>query len=152
MKDIFNPWVIAGAVLTASLLLVVSFFAAGTLLPGNQNNYSGGVVLTIIPIPTYTLTPLPTEPLITPTIEVVTGIEVGSNVQIIGTEGEGLRLRRDPSLNGEIVYLGIEGEIFLVKGGPQERDGYLWWQLVAPLNESRTGWAVSNFLQSAQSP
>lgn len=152
MKDIINPWVIAGAVLTASLLLAVSFFASGTLFPGNQNNYSGDAVLTVIPIPTYTPTALPTEPLKTPTIEPVVGIQVGMNVQIIGTEGEGLRLRRDPSLNGEIVYLGLEGEIFLVKGGPQERDGYLWWQLVAPLNESRTGWAVSNFLQPAQSP
>ena len=152
MKDIINPWVIAGSVLTASLLLVVSFFAAGTLFPGSQYTYSGDAVLTVIPIPTYTLTPLPTEPLITPTIEVDIGIKVGSNVQIIGTDGEGLRLRRDPSLNSEIVYLGLEGEIFLVKGGPQERDGYLWWQLVAPLNESRTGWAVSNFLQPVQSP
>jgi len=152
MKDIINPWVIAGAFLTASLLLVASFFAAGTFFPENQNNYSGDAVLTVIPVPTYTHTPLPTEPLNTPTIEPVVGIQVGMNVQIIGTDGEGLRLRRDPSLNGEIVYLGLEGEIFLIKGGPQERDGYLWWQVVAPLNESRTGWAVSNFLQPAQSP
>jgi hypothetical protein len=152
MKEILNPWVIAGAVLTASILIVISFFAAGTLFPEYQNNYSGDAVLTVIPIPTYTNTPVPTEPLVTPTIETVIGIQVGSNVQIKGTEGEGLRLRRNPSLRGEIVYLGLEGEIFLISGGPEEQDGYIWWQLVAPLNESRTGWAVSNFLQPAQSP
>ncbi len=73
-------------------------------------------------------------------------------MQISGTEGEGLRLRRDPSLDGEIVYLGLEGEIFLVIGGPVEGDGYLWWQLEAPLNAPSTGWAVSNYLQPAQSP
>jgi hypothetical protein len=152
MKDILNPWVIAGAVLTASLLILISFFASGTLFSGNQNSYSGDAVLTVIPVPTYTMTPLPTEPEITPTIEPMIDIQVGTNVQIKGTDGEGLRLRRDPSLTGEIVYLGLEGEIFLISGGPQEQDGYIWWQLVAPLNESRTGWAVSNFLQPAQSP
>ena len=150
MKDIINPWVIAGAILTASLLLVISFFASGSIFPENQSSYSGDAVLTVIPIPTYTITALPPEPTIRPTIEASVEIQIGINVQIIGTAGEGLRLRREPSLSGDIVYLGLEGEIFLVKGGPEERDGYSWWQLAAPLNESRTGWAVSNFLQLAQ--
>lgn len=152
MKDILNPWVIAGSVLTATLLLAISFFAAGTLLPGDQGSYSGLAGLTVIPVPTFTSTPLPTEPLTTATPQVSSGIQVGGYVQITGTEGEGLRLRRNPSLNGEVVDLALEGEIFFVKGGPQEQDGYLWWQLAAPLNESRTGWAVSNYLQVAQSP
>ena len=152
MKDILNPWVIAGAVLTASLLIVVSFFAAGILLPENQNTYAGDAVLTVIPVPTYTITPVPTEPMITPTIEPESGIQVGNNVQIKGTEGDGLRLRRDPSIRGEIVFLGLEGEIFGVIGGPEEQDGYIWWQLAAPLNLSRTGWAVSSYLHPAQSP
>jgi hypothetical protein len=152
MKDILNPWVIAGAVLTASLLLAVSFFAAGSILPDNQSSYSGQAGLTVIPVPTYTNTPQPTLPLVTSTAEAQNGIQVGGYVQITGTEGEGLRLRRDPSLSGEVVDLGLEGEIFFVKGGPLEQDGYLWWQLAAPLNESRTGWGVSNYLQTAQSP
>jgi len=152
MRDILNPWVIAGAILTATLLLAVSFFAAGSILPDSLSSYSGQAGLTVIPVPTYTNTPQPTLPLISPTAEVLSGIQVGGYVGITGTEGEGLRLRRDPSLNGEVVDLGLEGEIFFVKGGPQEQDGYLWWQLAAPLNESRTGWAVSNYLQPGQSP
>lgn len=155
VKDIINPWVIAGAILTASLLLAGSFLMVGQLTPSNLEEYHGEAVLTVIPVPTFTPTPLPTQsefPNITPTIDPVMGIYVGGYVQILGTEGEGLRLREEPSLNGEIIHLGLEGEIYLVRGGPEERDGYLWWELEAPLNESRQGWAVSNYLEPAQSP
>ncbi len=150
MKDILNPWTIAGAILTASVLLLISFFASGSIFQVSQSSYAGDAVITVIPLPTYTNTPLPPEPTITPASETSVGIQIGANVQIFGTEGEGLRLRREPSLNGEIVYLGLEGEIFLVRAGPEDRDGYIWWQLTAPLNDSRTGWAVSNFLQPVQ--
>ena len=155
MKKILNPWVIAGAVLTASLLLVAVFFLIGSMLPGRKEPYQGGAVITVIPVPTATRTPLPTKTPIflpSPTVEGQEGIQLDGYVQIYGTGGEGLRLRADPSLSGEIVYLGLEGEVFLVNGGPVEGDGYLWWQLEAPLNPSRQGWAVSNYLQVAQSP
>jgi hypothetical protein len=155
MKDILNPWVIAGTILTASVLIVVSFLASGWLTPAPSQPYQGGGVITIIPVPTSTPTPQPTATSVlleSPTPGNLGEIQLGSYVQITGTEGEGLRLRRDPSLNGEIVYLGLEGEIYLVKGGPEDRDGYLWWQLEAPLNPERQGWAVADFLKAAQSP
>ncbi len=153
MKDVLNPWVIAGSILTASVLVVLSFLAAGWLAPSSRTAYQGGGAITVIPVPTATQTPLPTPteiPLVSPTPAGTSGIRVGEYVQITGTGGEGLRLRRDPSLNGEIAYLGYEGEIYLVKGGPEDRDGYLWWQLEAPLNPSLQGWAVSNYLVPAQ--
>ena len=155
MKDILNPWVLAGSVLIATLLLAGSFLAAGLLTPSDQSVYSGEAAITVIPVPTYTPTPVPAQPdfpVVTPTIDVAVGIHVDGYVKILGTDGEGLRLRRDPSLEGEIVNIGLEGEIFLVIGGPEERDGYLWWQLEAPLNTTRKGWAVSNYLEFAQSP
>jgi hypothetical protein len=155
MKDIFNPWVIAGSVVIASILLVTSFLVAGQVTSSGLSEYHGEAVLTVIPVPTYTPTPLPTEQeaaTATPTITPVAGIQTGGYVQISGTEGEGLRLRRDPSLNGEVVQVGLEGEIFQVVGGPEEADGYLWWQLQAPLNSARIGWAVSNYLDPAQGP
>lgn len=155
MKKFLNPWVIGGTILTASLLLAVAFFASGGLLPGAGNEYQGGAELMIIPRPTDTPTPLPTqtpEILPSPTSEVADGIQLEGYVRISGTEGEGLRLRRDPSLDADIIYLGLEGEIFLVRTGPVEGDGYLWWELEAPLNASRRGWAVSQFLEPVQSP
>jgi hypothetical protein len=155
MKDILNPWVIAGTILTASLLLILTFLAAGWMTPSPQQIYQGGAVITVIPVPTATPTPLPTPtiiPLASATPEGSSGIQLEGHVEISGTEGDGLRLRRQPSLNGEIVYLGLEGEIFKVIGGPQDQDGYLWWQLEAPLDPTRQGWAVSNFLKPVQNP
>ena len=152
MKDLFNPWVIAGAVFIASVLLAVTFLAAGSVTSADQLTYSGGAVLTVIPVPTLTPTVILPTPSLIATLETNRGIQVGSYVKISGTDEEGLRLRRDPSLNGDIIYLGLEDEVFLVKDGPEDKDGYLWWYLEAPLNETRNGWAVSIYLQPAQNP
>ena len=155
MKKFLNPWVIGGAVVTASLLLLVVYFVSGGGLPGGEELYQGGAVLMVIPVPTATQTPQTTmTPVIlaSPTVQMENCIQQGGYVQVSGTEGEGLRLRTDPSLNEAIAYLGLEGEIFLVTGGPVEGDGFLWWQLEAPLNTSRKGWVVSTYLQSVQGP
>ncbi|MGB2954928.1 MAG: hypothetical protein WBB64_03055 [Anaerolineales bacterium] len=152
MKDLLNPWVIAGAVFIASVLLAVTFLAAGSVTSADQLTYSGGAVLTVIPVPTLTPTVILPTPSLIATLETNRGIQVGSYVKISGTDEEGLRLRRDPSLNGDIIYLGLEDEVFLVKDGPEDKDGYLWWYLEAPLNETRNGWAVSIYLQPAQNP
>ena len=154
MKKFLNPWVYAGIVITASLLLLGVFLVSGGLVP-DEEPYQGGADIVVIPVPTATPTLPPTRtpvPSITPTAQYADGILPGGYVRISGTEGEGLRLRREPSLSGAIVYLGLEGEIFLVKGGPEEGDGYRWWQLEAPLNSARQGWTVSDFLEPVQNP
>ncbi|NJN43410.1 MAG: hypothetical protein HC806_00800 [Anaerolineae bacterium] len=79
-------------------------------------------------------------------------IGVGASVEISGTGGEGLNLRDVPGLNSNIQYLGFESEVFLVQDGPQEVDGLTWWYLVGFFDESRSGWAASNFLQVIQNP
>ena len=152
MKEILNPWVIVGAILVASSLLVGTFLAAGSINSESQFTFYGEAALTVIPVPTATPTAIPPTSAPTPTEEVNLGIQIGGYVKISGTEGDGLRLRRNPTLNGEIIYLGLENEVFVVKEGPEDQDGYLWWYLEAPLDTTRNGWAVSNFLQPAQSP
>lgn len=155
MKDLINPWVIAGSILTAALLLVVSFLVAGDITTTEERTYSGDAAITIIPVPTYTPTPIPTRtvvPIVSPTPTLESGIQPDGFVQINGTEGEGLRMREDPSLGAQVAYVGLEGEIFSVIGGPVEADGYLWWHLEAPLNNTRQGWAVSNYLKPASGP
>ena len=155
MKKILNPWVIGGTVVSASLFLLLAFYAAGSSVPVDFEPYQGGAEIVVIPAPTATPTPQPTstpQVIPSPTTEVADGIQRDGYVRISGTEGEGLRLRREPSLSGAIVYLGLEGEIFLVKGGPEQADGYLWWELEAPLNTARQGWTVADYLEPAQSP
>ncbi len=108
-------------------------------------------VITVILAPTSTPTLLPGESVAqTPTPEegmVIGGIGKGLYVQIYGTGGDGLRLRGSASTSGEIRFLGYESEVFLVTDGPKNADGYIWWYLTAPYDESRSGWAVADFLK-----
>ncbi len=79
-------------------------------------------------------------------------IALGAYVQISGTGGDGLRLRAGPDLESAILLIGSEAEVFLVADGPIDADGYTWWYLVGPYDESRAGWAVANFLVVVQNP
>jgi hypothetical protein len=113
-------------------------------------------ILTVIPAPTPTptITPLPTlDPARQATPTYTPGqIAVGVYVQITGTAGDGLRLRRAAGLDATPLFLGYDAEVFQVRDGPQEADGYVWWYLVAPYDENRAGWAAANFLESISSP
>jgi hypothetical protein len=40
----------------------------------------------------------------------------------------------------------MDAEVFEVKEGPKEADGFTWWYLVAPYDTNRSGWAASKFL------
>jgi hypothetical protein len=76
-------------------------------------------------------------------------ISIGGLVEVYGTEGGGLRLRRDPSTAGTIMALAGESEVFTVQDGPVEADGRTWFYLVSPSDAARAGWAVADFLRSA---
>lgn len=102
-----------------------------------------------------TPTPEPTLLLVPPTAEITATIPagpagqivIGNEVRVVGTGSDGLRLRQRPGLAAEVNYLGIDFEIFTVQDGPIEADGYVWWFLVAPDDNTRNGWAVQNFLE-----
>ncbi len=79
-------------------------------------------------------------------------IFISGYVQITGTEGEGLRLRADPGLSGSQLFLGYDEEVYQVRDGPKQVDGYTWWYLVAPYDENRAGWAAADFLSVVPSP
>ena len=111
--------------------------------------------LTLIPAPTSTslATPTPTlDPLAGTATLPANVIAVGGYVQITGTDGDGLRLRSAPGLASELLFLGEDAEVFQVRDGPQEANGYTWWYLVAPYDESRAGWAAANFLSVVPPP
>ena len=153
-RQFFNGWVLLGAVLLAGLLTLVTFIAIGwTQTPQPADVGFVPADLTMIPAPTLTsnapptATPNPFAP--TP---VPTGIAIGNYVQISGTEGQGLRIRSEPGLDGEFVFLGFDSEVFVVQDGPRVVDGYTWWYLVAPYDETRVGWAASDFLTYIPAP
>jgi hypothetical protein len=76
----------------------------------------------------------------------------GQLVSVFGTEGDLLRLRTQPGLSSAIGFLVVEHEVFEVRGGPQEEDGYTWWYLVNPYDPTKSGWAVANYLRLIENP
>jgi hypothetical protein len=112
-------------------------------------------VMTLLPGPTSTVLfpPTATVNVYIPTATPRPGdLAVGLYVQIKGTEGQGLRIRSAPGLDGEMVFLGYDSEVFLIKDGPIQKNEYTWWYLVAPYDAARAGWAASDFLSYISSP
>ena len=159
LKSYFSPLTIFGSIGFALVLLAVVLIAFWANRPGPRSYAPPTAILTVIPYPTVTL------PVVQPTLPVenvpaspepgtpVPGnITLGSYVQVSGTGGDGLRVRLDPGLGGEVLFIAIEAEDFQVEDGPREVDGYTWWYLVAPYDETQHGWAVNNYLTVVQNP
>ncbi|MBN1316369.1 MAG: SH3 domain-containing protein [Anaerolineales bacterium] len=73
-------------------------------------------------------------------------IVIGSSVVVIET-GVGLNLRAEPVVDpNNILELVQDGVILEVVGGPQEAEGFTWWQVSTP--DGIEGWAVQDFLQA----
>ncbi len=153
-RQLFNKWVILGAILFAGLLILITAVSIGLTAP-RQTSTVGFVPadLTMIPAPTLTSSapPTPTIDPFAPT-PTATGLAIGNYVQITGTEGQGLKIRASAGLDGEFQFLAYDSEVFVVKDGPKAVDGYTWWYLVAPYDNTRAGWAASDFLSYIPAP
>ncbi len=153
VPSLLNLWTILGALGLAACLLLITLISIGWMRP-YQTGQVGFVPadLTLIPPPTETVIPLPSS---TPsgTLTPPPGqIAIGAYVQINGTGGDGLRIRSAPGLNSDTVFRGEESETFQVKDGPQQADGYSWWYIVAPYDNTRAGWAAADFLAVVPAP
>ena len=155
LRPYLNRYVIIGTLTVAGVLLIITLIIIGWTSPRFSPDVGFAPAdLTMIPAPTHTpnVTAVPTnDPLITPTLAADT-IGIGAYVQITGTEGQGLRIRASAGLTADTVFRGEESEVFLVKDGPQTADGYTWWYLVAPYDETRAGWSAADFLAVVPSP
>jgi hypothetical protein len=49
-------------------------------------------------------------------------------------------------LSGTVNFTALDAEAFLVIDGPVEADGYTWWHLEAPYDQTRNGWSAGDFL------
>ncbi len=155
-KSIINSWVILGALSTAGFLLLFSFILGlGFTAPKEDTANWQLAALTVIPGPTSTprIAPDPThDPALGTATPLPGELALNGFAQIKGTDGEGLRLRQAPSLEGEPLFLGYDTEIFGILDGPVEKDGYTWWYLSAPYDDTRAGWAVADFLEAIPAP
>jgi len=148
----FNRWVILGGFFVFILLCGICITGTWIISTSRPVQVVPTAFIILIPAPTITVT-VP-EAQFTPTLPPVTkdGITMGSFVQITGTEGEGLRLREAPGTNKALRFVAMDEEVFEVKDGPREVDGYTWWFLVAPYDENRSGWAASTYLSLVSTP
>jgi hypothetical protein len=159
LRYVFSPGVVGGAVLLGVSLLCGLVLLLLVTRPGPDSTAPATAVVHVIPLPSATpVIPTPTpSPEQSPTSPVPAGpgsgnLSIGAFVQVTGTWGDGLRLRAEPGLNGEVRFLGLESEVFQVRDGPRQVDDFTWWFLVAPYDESVQGWAVANYLVLVQNP
>jgi len=146
----FSKKVVIGASLIAIVVLLYMFLLLNGITYQQQVTATKKASLEIIPagqIPTADTSLLIITPTSTlPAQAEVNGVTIQKFVKIEGTGGVGLRIRRNPGVDAEIVFLANESEVFIVIGGPEEKDGILWWQLTTPYDDSRSGWASADYL------
>jgi hypothetical protein len=157
LDQYFNWKTLTGALFFAAGLFAALLMLLWAFTPERPSRGVATAVLNIIPAPTATSPASqpepPSAPTQTPDPTAAPGnLAIGAYVQISGTEGDGLRLRSAPGLEGVVRFLAIESEVFQVTDGPREVDGYTWWYLTAPSDGTVQGWAVANYLAVIQNP
>jgi hypothetical protein len=65
---------------------------------------------------------------------------VGGKAIVITTRGDTLNMRKDPSTTAPVLRILKPDAIVDVVGGPQNVDGFRWWQVRA--DDGSTGWVV----------
>jgi hypothetical protein len=145
---IWSGWILLGSLGVVVLLASITIGGIFLFATAPQAQVPAPI-FTVIPAPSVTatseevfLTPTPTP---TPALT-EGGIGLGVYVQITGTGGDGLRLRSGPGTSHPHRFIGMEEEVFAVKEGPNPADGFTWWYLEAPYDESRSGWAAGEYL------
>jgi hypothetical protein len=148
---LFSPKVLGGALAVAVMLLILTFIWIAGSAPPASDPAGMLAVVTAIPMPSGTAAPAgtptidPYAPTSTPT-PLPGQFDIGAYVQITGTQGQGLRIRSDAGLNSTQLFLGFDTEVYTVIEGPRQADNYAWYRITAINDQTRTGWAASNFL------
>jgi hypothetical protein len=156
LKKRFSATVVVGAVVVAAGMFVLLIVAVWLFLPQHPTIVEPTPIMAIIPAPTQTptlsLTEIANLTVTAQTSTTVGGITVGDFVQVFNTGGGGLNFHSTPSLEGKILFLAKEAEVFEVKDGPKQADDHTWWFLVSSIDHSRGGWAVTDFLTVVATP
>jgi len=75
-------------------------------------------------------------------------LSVGLRAAVYGVGVDKLNIRNSPSLGGsQVLFRESEGKLFDIIGGPQEADGFTWWQVRDPQCQVE-GWAVAIYLRT----
>jgi hypothetical protein len=159
VRSLFNFKVILGGIIFAVGVFAIFVVILWSAKANDITQTPATAILNVIKAPTATAI----APIKTPTTMSTpdssqqapppsSNIALGNYVQVNGTGGEGLRLHKSAGVASEVQYVAIDTEVFSVKDGPIEADGYVWWLLQDPYTESAAGWGVSNYLAVVKNP
>ncbi len=159
LKTFLNFKVVFGAILFGVGVFILLMWFLWSAKSNNNAQVPATAILKIIAAPTQTpvgimitATPTQSSPISHATPTPSADIAIGKYVQVSGTEGDGLRLHSSAEVSSKVNYIAIDAEMFLVKGGPIEADGYVWWELQDPYDKNAVGWGVANYLSVVQNP
>jgi hypothetical protein len=154
-----NVKVVFGGIIFAVCVFAILLGVLWSARAQNIRIAPSTALLSVIEVPTSTppipvSTPMPTQ---APTSEQqeplpMGVIKIGDYVQVTGTGGDGLRLHETAGVAGKVNYVSIDTEVFKVKDGPVDADGYVWWELQDPYTDNVVGWGVANYLAVVQNP
>jgi hypothetical protein len=151
-----------GALIAVILLLVIAF-----VFSRRSSQPEPTPTVTVV-TPTATLIPRPTA---TPALEVTTTTEAVATEDVLATAPPsdtitvggyvrvaapaGLSFRQSASTSGALVQVLDANTTLEVIGGPQQADGYTWWQLRT--DDGREGWSAAGtadetFLEPVPAP
>ncbi len=136
---------IIGLILFAGLVLIVG--TAGLNEFPTQENLT--VQLTIIPAPTVTPVSIVAET-DKPSLEIryvsPEGFTIGAFVQVANTQGAGLKFRSESGTGSDVTFIGMDGDLFKIIDGPDDKSGYSWWKLQGGEDGQLIGWAAADYL------
>ena len=172
-----NPLYFSARSLTMLVLLVILAGAATLAivftLRGDPTRTGARPIIHVLRSPSDSVPAVPPEATAGPAVEVILAVEtpanlilegpaiptviitntpiplsVGLQAEVYGVGNDKLNIRNRPSLtDSQVLFREDEGKRFDVIGGPQEADGYTWWQVRDPQFQVE-GWAVANYLRT----
>jgi hypothetical protein len=159
LRSIFSVKVVFGAIIFAVGIFSVFVLILWSAKASDIAQTPATAILNVIEVPTGTaIAPMQTPTQLTtpsssqPAPPPSGDIGIGDYVQVNGTGGAGLRLHKSAGVSSDVQYVAIDTEVFTVKNGPIEADGYVWWQLQDPYTNNAAGWGVSNYLVVVPNP
>jgi len=148
---IINKRVIIGAIVIAAIfvfygVLALNGYTYQKSVSGQATAYITVIAADVIPTVDTALMFITPTATIDPAIGDLAGVAVGKYVQIKGTGGAGLNVRAVAGKDTSAIFIADESEVFLVVGGPELKDDIIWWQIAAPYEDARQGWAAADYL------
>ena len=160
-----NWWRLAIVVLL--VLLILAMLAKACSGKDDKKTATPPIIPTQVILPTLTptaaaqatATPIdsgsqaPAEPTVAPqpTVDVAPApatngkFNINQTVVVTGTDREKLSFRAGPGTGYNRLRVVKDGVNLVVIGGPEQADGFTWWQLKTPKGE--VGWAVEDYLR-----